>query len=97
MMSLRQYSYVRAEAGVAMATKVSALSAATEVAINSKRGGRIFIQIIHAGRMSHPDNTPHHRQAVAPSAIAADGQMFTATGMRNLHTRRRAELKRACC
>src|SRR5260370_12268406 len=37
MMSLRQYSYVRAEAGVAMATKVNALSAATEVAINSKR------------------------------------------------------------
>jgi len=37
MMSLQQYSYVRAEAGVAMATKVNALSAATEVAINSKR------------------------------------------------------------
>src|ERR1700730_13938030 len=32
-------------------------------------GGHIFIQIMHAGRMSHPDNTPHHRQAVAPSAI----------------------------
>jgi NADH:flavin oxidoreductases, Old Yellow Enzyme family len=30
------------------------------------KGGHIFIQIMHAGRMSHPDNTPHHRQAVAP-------------------------------
>src|ERR1700743_1420034 len=45
------------------------------------KGGRIFIQIMHAGRMSHPDNTPHHRQAVAPSAIAPGSQMFTATGM----------------
>jgi N-ethylmaleimide reductase len=45
------------------------------------KGGRIFIQIMHAGRMSHPDNTPHHRQAVAPSAIAPGAQMFSATGM----------------
>ena len=34
------------------------------------KGGHIFIQVMHAGRMSHPDNTPHHRQGVAPSAIA---------------------------
>jgi 2,4-dienoyl-CoA reductase-like NADH-dependent reductase (Old Yellow Enzyme family) len=47
------------------------------------RGGHIFIQIMHAGRMSHPDNTPHHRQAVAPSAIAPGAQMFTATGMKD--------------
>src|SRR5258705_11187173 len=39
---------------------------------------------MHAGRMSHPDNTPHHRQAVAPSAIAVGGQMFTATGMQDM-------------
>ena len=52
------------------------------------RGGRIFIQIMHAGRMSHPDNTLHHRQAVAPSAIAAGGQMFTATGMLDIPTPR---------
>ncbi|MDE2331202.1 MAG: alkene reductase [Bradyrhizobium sp.] len=48
------------------------------------RGGRIFIQLMHAGRMSHPDNTPHHRQAVAPSAIAPASQMFTATGMKDI-------------
>src|SRR6267142_3882035 len=52
------------------------------------KGGRIFIQIMHAGRMSHPDNTPHHRQAVAPSAIAPGGQMFTATGMQDIPTPR---------
>ena len=45
------------------------------------RGGHLFIQLMHAGRMSHPDNTPHHRQGVAPSAIAPDAQMFTAKGM----------------
>jgi NADH:flavin oxidoreductase / NADH oxidase family len=48
------------------------------------RRGHIFIQIMHAGRMSHPDNTPHHRQAVAPSAIAPGAQMFTATGMKDI-------------
>jgi len=48
------------------------------------KSGRIFIQIMHAGRMSHPDNTPHHRQAVAPSAIAPGAQMFTATGMKDI-------------
>jgi N-ethylmaleimide reductase len=45
------------------------------------KGGRIFIQLMHVGRMSHPDNTPHHQQAVAPSAIAPDTDMFTPTGM----------------
>jgi N-ethylmaleimide reductase len=47
-------------------------------------GGHIFIQIMHAGRMSHPDNTPHHRHAVAPSAIAPGSGMFTATGMQDI-------------
>src|SRR6266436_553141 len=32
------------------------------------KSGHFFIQIMHVGRMSHP--TPHHRQAVASSAIA---------------------------
>jgi N-ethylmaleimide reductase len=52
------------------------------------KGGHIFIQIMHAGRMSHPDNTPHHRPGVAPSAIAPETQMFTATGMQDIPTPR---------
>ncbi len=48
------------------------------------KGGHIFIQLMHVGRMSHPDNTPHHRQAVAPSAIAPGAPMFTATGMQDI-------------
>ncbi|MDP4098797.1 alkene reductase [Paenibacillus sp. P96] len=47
-------------------------------------GGIIYIQLMHAGRMSHPDNTPHHRQPVAPSAIAPGVEMFTAKGMQDI-------------
>jgi N-ethylmaleimide reductase len=47
-------------------------------------GGSMYIQLMHVGRMSHPDNTPHHRQAVAPSAIAPGVEMFTAKGMQEI-------------
>ncbi|MGB6155867.1 MAG: alkene reductase [Castellaniella sp.] len=46
-----------------------------------EEGGHIFMQLMHAGRMSHPDNTPHHRQATAPSAIAPGASLFTRQGM----------------
>lgn len=52
------------------------------------KGGHIFFQLMHAGRMSHPDNTPHHRLGVAPSAIAPGAPMFTATGMQDIPTPR---------
>ncbi|MGO4152131.1 alkene reductase [Cupriavidus sp. YAF13] len=55
----------------------------TTDAVHAK-GGHLFIQLMHAGRMSHPDNTPHHRQGVAPSAIAPGTQMFTAKGMQDI-------------
>ncbi len=48
-----------------------------------KAGGHLFIQIMHAGRVSHPDNTPHHRTPVAPSSIQAPGQIFTPKGMQD--------------
>jgi 2,4-dienoyl-CoA reductase-like NADH-dependent reductase (Old Yellow Enzyme family) len=48
------------------------------------KGGHIFIQLMHAGRMSHPDNTLHHRQGVAPSAIAPGSPMFTPKGMQDI-------------
>lgn len=53
-----------------------------------EKGGKIFIQLMHAGRMNHPDNTPHHRQGVAPSAIAPGTGMFTMTGMKDIPTPR---------
>ncbi|MER9297288.1 alkene reductase [Mesorhizobium sp. M0621] len=52
------------------------------------KGGRIFIQLMHTGRMSHPDNTPHHRQSVAPSAIKPGTGMFTPTGLQDIPTPR---------
>lgn len=52
------------------------------------RGGHVFYQLMHAGRMSHPDNTPHHRQGVAPSAIAPGEQIYTLDGMKDIPTPR---------
>lgn len=52
------------------------------------QGGRLFIQLMHAGRMSHPDDTPHHRPGVAPSAIAPQAQMFTRKGVQDIPTPR---------
>lgn len=52
------------------------------------RGGHVFYQLMHAGRMSHPDNTPHHRQGVAPSAIAPGEQIYTLGGMKDIPTPR---------
>jgi 2,4-dienoyl-CoA reductase-like NADH-dependent reductase (Old Yellow Enzyme family) len=43
-------------------------------------GGHLFVQLMHVGRISHPDNTPHHRQPVAPSATSAEQEIFTPTG-----------------
>ncbi|MFC3750684.1 alkene reductase [Paenibacillus sp. GCM10012306] len=56
-------------------------------------GGYLFIQLMHAGRMSHPDNTPHHRQPVAPSAIAPKAQMYTATGLQDVPVPRELSLE----
>lgn len=47
-------------------------------------GGALFIQLMHVGRISHPDNTPHHRHAVAPSAIAPGTKIFTPTGEQDI-------------
>lgn len=41
-------------------------------------GGRIFAQLMHGGRVSHPDTTGS--RPVGPSAVAATGEVFTPTG-----------------
>lgn len=41
------------------------------------RGGRIVVQLMHTGRIGHPDNMPAGSRIVAPSAVAAGGQMWT--------------------
>lgn len=46
-------------------------------------GAALFIQLMHVGRVGHPDNTSHHRLPVAPSAIAAGAQIFTRAGLQD--------------
>lgn len=45
------------------------------------RGGRIFAQLVHAGRVSHEDLQPGQCAPVAPSAIPASAHTFTTQGM----------------
>jgi N-ethylmaleimide reductase len=47
-------------------------------------GGRIVVQLMHVGRIAHPENTPHGRQPVAPSAVRPAGAMFTAAGLQEM-------------
>ena len=47
-------------------------------------GGRIFVQLMHTGRVGHPANLPAGARMLAPSAVAAPGQMFTdSSGMQD--------------
>lgn len=43
-------------------------------------GGRIFVQLMHAGRVSHSNLLPDHALPVAPSAIAIAGEIHTFNG-----------------
>lgn len=44
------------------------------------RGGKIFLQLWHVGRVSHPCFQPNGELPVAPSAIAPEGMASTFTG-----------------
>lgn len=41
------------------------------------KGGKIFVQLMHTGRVSHPANMPKGAEVVAPSAVQLSGEMFT--------------------
>ena len=45
-------------------------------------GGRIFCQLWHVGRVSHPSLQPNGALPVAPSALAPAGQLWTPEGMK---------------
>jgi N-ethylmaleimide reductase len=45
------------------------------------RGGKIFLQLWHVGRISHPSLQPGGALPVAPSAIAAKGNALTYAGL----------------
>ncbi|HZU33750.1 MAG TPA: alkene reductase [Candidatus Angelobacter sp.] len=56
-----------------------------------KKGGRIFLQLWHVGRISHPSLQPNGGLPVAPSAIKPEGNAFTYTGLQPFVTPRALE------
>jgi N-ethylmaleimide reductase len=56
------------------------------------KGGRIFLQLWHVGRISHPSLQPNGALPVAPSAIKPAGEAVTYQGMQPYQTPRALEL-----
>ncbi|BCO31893.1 alkene reductase [Thiohalobacter sp. COW1] len=54
-------------------------------------GGRMFIQLWHVGRISHPSLQPDGAAPVAPSAIRPEGEAVTYEGMQPFETPRALE------
>lgn len=54
-------------------------------------GGRMFMQLWHVGRISHPDLQPGGALPVAPSAIKPKGKAFTEDGFKDNVTPRALE------
>ena len=47
------------------------------------KGAKMFVQLMHCGRIVHPLNLPAGARVLAPSAVAASGEMYTdAEGMK---------------
>lgn len=42
-----------------------------------QRGGHIVVQLMHTGRVGHPLNLPKGGEVLAPSPVAAEGEMYT--------------------
>lgn len=42
-----------------------------------RKDGKIFLQIMHTGRVSHPDNMQEGTKIVAPSPVKLSGEMYT--------------------
>lgn len=72
--------------GIHTAEQIAAWRRVTD-AVHTE-GGRIFLQIWHVGRISHPSMQPDHALPVAPSAIRPDGDAFTAEGPQRFVTPR---------
>ena len=55
------------------------------------KGGKIYLQLWHVGRISHPSLLPDNVLPVAPSAIKPAGQAFTYAGLQDFVTPRALE------
>ncbi|MFO1429972.1 MAG: alkene reductase [Candidatus Competibacteraceae bacterium] len=71
--------YIRTP-GIHNDAQVAAWWRVTE-AVHAK-GGRIFLQLMHCGRISDPSFLPDNSTPVAPSAVQPKGQSFTTKGMK---------------
>ncbi|SFQ09182.1 N-ethylmaleimide reductase [Nitrosomonas cryotolerans] len=56
------------------------------------KGGRIFLQLWHVGRISHPSLQPNGALPLAPSEIRPGGQAFTYAGLKDFVTPRALKL-----
>ncbi|GAA3704838.1 alkene reductase [Arthrobacter ginkgonis] len=56
-----------------------------------RRNSKIFLQLWHVGRQSHTSLQKDNALPVAPSAIAVNGQIFTADGLQDFQTPRALE------
>jgi N-ethylmaleimide reductase len=61
--------------GLWTAGQVAGWKLVTE-AVHGRRG-RIFVQLMHTGRVGHPLNLPAGGEVLAPSAVVAPGEMYT--------------------
>ncbi len=69
--------YVRSP-GIETADQVTGWKSVAE-AVHAK-GGKIFMQLMHCGRVSHPSMLPGGALPVAPSAIKPEGKAWTDSG-----------------
>ncbi|HEX7910915.1 MAG TPA: alkene reductase [Paraburkholderia sp.] len=81
--------YVRTP-GIHSAAQIDAWKRVTD-AVHA-RGGLIFLQLMHTGRISHPSMLPDGATPVAPSAVTAAGQTYTATGPQDFVVPRALEI-----
>jgi N-ethylmaleimide reductase len=77
--------YVRTP-GIYTASQIESWRAVPE-AVHA-RGGKIFLQVFHTGRIALPDFLPEGVQPLAPSAVRAQGQNYTDEGMKEFVTPR---------
>ena len=61
--------------GIFSAAQIAAWKPVTE-AVHA-HGAKIFMQLMHCGRIAHPLNLPAGARVVAPSAVAAQGDIYT--------------------
>ena len=71
---------MHASPGIYSEQQTSAWQQVTQ-AVHDK-GGKIFLQLWHVGRVSHSSWQPDNMLPVAPSAIAANGEVLTRNGQR---------------